>query len=68
MVERFNGIVKRECLKIEKFEDINSLEIALNNYLTFYNKEREHGSIIKENRKLHLKTPIQVADYYNEIK
>ena len=55
-IERFNGILRKECLGYTKYrkQDLESVQKRVDNYLNYYHHERPHLS-------LGMKTPKQFA-------
>jgi len=65
MVERVNGTIKNGTIKKQNYENIEQLNIALMNFLVFYNLNRRHGGLRKE---LNVKTPFDAIEKWYEIK
>ncbi len=43
--ESFNNILKTECIKGNKFDSLEELELELMDYINWYNNHRLHGSL-----------------------
>ena len=48
MVERVNGTIKSATIKVNSYKDLQSIEKDLNQFLLSYDKNRRHGSLVKE--------------------
>jgi hypothetical protein len=64
MVERINGTIKNNTIKINQYGKIEDLQSNLTDFLTNYNLYRRHGSLRKE---LNIKAPINAIEKWFEI-
>lgn len=65
MVERVNGTIKNDTVKINQYADLEQMNYDLMNFIVYYNTERRHGSLRKE---LNVKTPYEAIKRWYEIK
>jgi transposase InsO family protein len=65
MVERANGTVKNATIKIEKYQTIKELGVALNKFLLYYLFTRRHGSLQRE---LKVRTPYEAIESWFKTK
>jgi transposase InsO family protein len=64
MVERVNGTIKNNTIKINQFGKIEDLQSNLTDFLINYNLYRRHGSLRKE---LNVKAPINAIEKWFEL-
>ncbi|GAB4452972.1 MAG: hypothetical protein Fur0028_08490 [Bacteroidales bacterium] len=64
MVERANGTIKNNTIKITEYNNKDEMQIALLTFLTYYILYRRHGSLRKE---LNVKTPFGAIEKWFEI-
>jgi hypothetical protein len=64
MVERLNGTIKNNTIKINQYGKIEDLQSNLTDFLINYNLYRRHGSLRKE---LNVKAPINAIEKWFEI-
>jgi IS30 family transposase len=65
MVERANGIIKKDTILKTKYTDYEEMTTDLYRFMLFYNLNRRHGSLRKE---LNVKTPFNAVEKWYELK
>ena len=65
MVERANGIIKKETILKENYANKEEMNDALMAFLVYYMLYRRHGGVIKE---LNVKTPFQAVEKWFILK
>jgi transposase-like protein len=65
MVERANGIVKNNTIRINEYKNKEEMQKGLTEFLMYYILYRRHGSLRKE---LNVKTPFDAIQKWYEIK
>ena len=65
MVERVNGIIKNNTIKINEYNNKDEMQEELLKFLMYYILYRRHGSLRKE---LNVKTPFDAIEKWFEIK
>ena len=65
MVERVNGTIKANTIKINSYENIEELNSDMMRFLVFYNITRRHGGLRRE---LNVKTPFDAIEKWHQIK
>jgi len=63
-IERVNGTIKNNTIKINQYGKIETLQSNVTDFLTNYNLYRRHGSLRKE---LNVKAPINAIEKWFEI-
>jgi transposase InsO family protein len=67
MVERANGTIKNNTIKVEQYENIEDLISDLSKFLLFYLFTRRHGSLRRE-LGAHVRTPFDAIESWFQIK
>jgi transposase-like protein len=65
MVERSNGTIKNNTVKIHEYASAEEMKIDIKTFLLFYILERKHSSLQKE---LKVKTPFQALEHWYLVK
>ena len=65
MVEKANGTIKNNTIKITEYNDKDEMQKELLKFLTYYILYRRHGSVRKE---LNVKTPFNAIEKWFDIK
>jgi hypothetical protein len=64
MVERVNGTVKNNTLKMHTYSNKDEMNTDLMIFLVIYNLERRHSWLLREIR---VKTPFQALEYWYNL-
>lgn len=64
MVERLNGTIKNNTIKINQYQNLQELQTNLTDFLTTYNLHRRHSGLRKE---LNVKAPINAIEKWFEL-
>jgi transposase-like protein len=64
MVERANGLIKEQTIKVHSYESLQHMLADLDKFLLFYLFTRRHGGLQKE---LRVKTPFEALHYWYNL-
>ena len=64
MVEKVNGTVKSNTLKIHEYTHVNEMKTDLLLFMVYYNLERRHSALKSE---IWVKTPFQALEYWYRL-